>query len=109
VARVVYSPRAQRSLERIFDFYAERDARLAGHILDLIHEAVSALRYHPHIGRPAEEGLLELLISHGKTGFVALYDYEAGAPAKRGSSADPLEPPGRIYVRALRHQREAGY
>lgn len=109
MARVVYSPQAQRSLERIFNFYAERDARLAGRILDLIHQAVSALRYHPYIGRPAEEGLLELIISHGKTGFVALYDYEAEPPAKHGSPADPLEPPGRVYVRSFRHQREAGY
>jgi plasmid stabilization system protein ParE len=109
VARVVYSLRAQRSLERIFDFYAESDARFAGRVLDLIHQAVSVLRYHPYLGHPAEEGFFELIISHGRTGFVALYDYEADAPAQRGSPADPLEPPGRVYVRALRHQREAGY
>ena len=109
MARVVYSLRAQRSLERIFEFYAERDARLAGRVLEVIYQAVAALRYHPHLGRPAEEALLELIISHGKTGFVALYDYDADAPAQRGSPADPLEPPGRVYVRAIRHQREAGY
>ena len=109
MARVVYSLRAQRSLERIFEFYAERDARLAGRVLGVIYQAVAALRYHPHIGRPAEEGLLELIISYGKTGFVALYDYDPAAPARRGPPADPLEPPGRVYVRAIRHQREAGY
>lgn len=109
MAGVVYSLRAQRSLERIFDFYAERDVLLAGRVLDVIRHAVTALRHHPHIGRPAEEGLLELIISHGKTGFVALYDYDAEAPSPPGLPADPLEPPGRVYVRAIRHQREAGY
>jgi len=109
VARVVYSLRAQRSLERIFEFYAERDAQLAGRVLGVIHQAVGVLRYHPHIGRPAEEGMLELVVSYGKTGFVALYDYDPGAPRQRGSPADALEPPGSVYVRAIRHQREAGY
>lgn len=109
MAGVVYSLRAQHTLERIFDFYAERDVLLAGRVLDVIRQAVTALRHHPHIGRPAEEGLHELIISYGKTGFVALYDYDTGAPFRGGSPADPLEPPGRVYVRAIRHQREAGY
>jgi len=50
-----------------------------------------------------------LIISYGKTGFVALYDYDPEAPSAQGSAADPLQPPGRVYVRAIRHQREAGY
>ena len=109
MARVVYSLRAQRSLERIFDFYAEQDVRLAGRMLDVVYQAVQTLSHHPHIGRPAEEGLLELVISYGRTGFVALYDYDPRAPSQRGGPVDPLEPPGRVYVRAIRHQREAGY
>ena len=109
MARVVYSWRAQRSLDRMFEFYAERDARLAGRVLGVIYQAVAAPRYHPHIGRPAEQGLLELVISSGKTGFVALYDYDPAPSAQRAPPTDPLEPPGRVYVRAIRHQREAGY
>jgi plasmid stabilization system protein ParE len=109
VAGVVYSLRAQRTLERIFDFYAEHDVVLAGRVLDVIHQAITVSRHHPHIGRPAEEGLFELIISYGKTGFVALYDYDPEAPSAQGSAADPLQPPGRVYVRAIRHQREAGY
>ena len=109
MAGVVNSLRAQRSLERIFNLYAERDAVFAGRVFEVIHRAVMVLRDHPHIGRPAEEGLFELIISYGKTGLVALYDYDPGAPSERGSPADPLQPPGRVYVRAIRHQREAGY
>ena len=109
MARVVYSLRARRSLERIFDFYAEQDVRLAGRVLDVIYQAVKTLSHHPYLGRPAEEGLLELIFSYGKTGFVALYDYDARAFSRRSRPVDPLEPPGRVYVRAIRHQREAGY
>jgi hypothetical protein len=49
----------------------------------------------PRIGRPAEQGLRELVISRGKTGYVALYRYDATAD--------------RVLVLALRHQPEAGY
>jgi len=47
------------------------------------------------IGRPAEHGLHELVISRGNTGNVALYRY--------------LEASHIVLVLALRHQGEAGY
>ena len=53
------------------------------------------LARHPLIGRPAEKGLHELLISRGKSGYAALYRY--------------LEAADVVLVLALRHQREAGY
>jgi len=37
----------------------------------------------------------ELVISHGRTGYVALYDW--------------LEAVDTVVILALRHQREAGY
>jgi hypothetical protein len=39
--------------------------------------------------------LRELVISYGKSGYVALYEYSAGE--------------GLLRVAAIRHQREAGY
>jgi hypothetical protein len=39
--------------------------------------------------------LRELVISRGKSGYLALYDYD--------------EPNDMVLVLALRHQREAGY
>jgi plasmid stabilization system protein ParE len=58
---------------------------------------VLILEDHPEIGRPAGKGssLRELVISHGKSGYLALYEY---------SPAEQL-----IRVLAVRHQREAGY
>lgn len=63
--------------------------------LDLIDEAIAILSRHPLIGRQAESGLRELAISHGRTGYVARYSYEAEHDA--------------ILVLAIRHQREAGF
>jgi plasmid stabilization system protein ParE len=53
------------------------------------------LERHPFIGRPCEEGLRELLISYGNSGYVALYSYE---------QRDDV-----VLVLAIHHQREAGY
>ena len=56
-----------------------------------------ALRTTPDIGRPfdGEEGLRELVIGFGSSGYVALYRHDPADDA--------------VYVLALRHQREAGY
>ena len=92
---IVYSSQAFRDFERIFDFIAGDDASLTATVVDVIREAISILERHPLIGRPAEQGLRELLISRGKSGYVALYRY--------------IERADVVLVLALRHQREAGY
>ena len=53
------------------------------------------LTNHPLVGRVAEKGLRELVISRGRSGYVALYSYER------------LEET--VLILALRHQREVGY
>jgi plasmid stabilization system protein ParE len=95
LAVITYSERAVRDFERIFDFLATDDRALAARVVGSIKEAVSMLARHPLIGRPAEHGLHELVISRGKTGYVALYRYLDAADV--------------VLVLALRHQREAGY
>lgn len=89
---VAYAPRALRDLERLRDFLAEHGAALAA--AQVITDAVSTLERHPLIGRPVENGLRELVISRGHTGYVALYDY--------------LEIIDTVVILAVRHQREAG-
>ena len=95
MALVAYSDRALRDFERIFDFLAADDPAFAATVVAAIGDAVSVLARHPLIGRPAEKGLHELLISRGKSGYAALYRY--------------LEAADVVLVLALRHQREAGY
>lgn len=95
MALIVYSDHALRDFERIVDFLATDNPPLAATMVATIGEAVSVLARHPLIGRPAEHGLYELVISRGRTGYVALYRY--------------LETVDVVLVLALRHQREAGY
>ena len=94
MAQISYAGQALADLERISDFLME-SGKDTLETLDLIDEAVSILARHPVIGRQVEDGLRELVISQGKTGYVALYSFEVEYDA--------------ILVLALRHQREAGW
>ena len=95
MARLVYSARALDELGRVTDFLVGTDPAAAAVTVDLIAEAVAILAHHPLIGRPAEHGLRELVISRGRTGYVALYSFETAQDC--------------VLILAVRHQREAGY
>jgi len=94
---IVFAPDALADMEHILEFNLRRDRATALEHLDKIRSAVIILQQHPKIGRPIGRGsrLRELVISHGHSGYIALYEY---------SPADEL-----IRVAAVRHQREAGY
>jgi plasmid stabilization system protein ParE len=95
LAQVALQDRALADLERLTDFLATKDAREATETVALIRDALAVLERHPLIGRPAEEGLKELVISRGRSGYVALYRY--------------IESQDLVRVLAVRHQRELGY
>jgi plasmid stabilization system protein ParE len=95
VARVVYSPNALANLERAFEFLTQHDPAAAVTAAAAIQSAVDALAVHPLIGRPVQGELRELVISFGRTGYVALYRF---VPARN-----------EVRVLALRHQRELDY
>ena len=94
---IVFDEEALGDLERTFEFNFQRDPAIALDHIRRIREAVLILEEHPEIGRLARRGstLRELVISHGHSGYVALYEH---------SAAERL-----IRVLAIRHQREAGY
>lgn len=95
MAKLSYSERALADLERLTDFLIETDLSLAAETVELIAEAVSLLTRHPLLGRPVEYALRELVISRGRSGYVALYSLEEDQDA--------------VLILAIRHQREAGY
>jgi plasmid stabilization system protein ParE len=95
VAQVVYSRNALANLERAFDFLAQNDPEVAVAAAQAIQSAIEALVRHPLIGRPVGRHLRELVISFGRTGYVALYRF---VPAR-----------DQVRVLALRHQREIDY
>jgi len=92
---IFYSARALADLDRLFDFLAAVDLAAAVHAAEAIVDAVKILERHPHIGRPVRGRLRELVISYGRTGYVALYRV---SPRREW-----------VEVLAIRHQREAGY
>ena len=95
MATVYYLRGALGDLDRLTAFLLENAPLAAKRTAGLIRAAVNALEGSPLIGRPTATGLRELVISRGKTGYVALYRF------------DPEE--DRVLVAAIRHQREAGF
>ena len=92
---MIYADGALRSFERIFEFVAATDPGLAITTVDVIADALDILTRHPLIGRPLADGRHELLISRGRSGYVALYRYNELLDI--------------VFVLAIKHQREAGY
>jgi plasmid stabilization system protein ParE len=92
VTRLVFAPRALDDIDRLADFLRSESEQLAAETGPLLAGALEVLKEHPLIGRPAERGLRELLISRGRTGYVALYRYLVSEDV--------------ALVLAVRHQRE---
>lgn len=95
MAQVVLAEGARADLDRLVDFLAAEDPLAAQEAISTILDAFGVLERHPLIGRPMEKALRALVISRGKSGYVALYDY--------------YEARDTVIILALRHQREAGF
>ena len=95
LARLVYSAAAFEDLERIYSTLESDDPTLAANSVTLIGAAIRDLAARPWLGRPAEDGLRERIISHGRTGYIALYRH--------------LELKDCVLIVAIRHRYEAGY
>jgi plasmid stabilization system protein ParE len=93
VNELVYSTRAVTDLETLVGAISEQQR--AKQAVKRISEAVRVLGEHPLIGRRAELGLRELVISHGETGYIALYRYLPSEEA--------------VLLLAVSTQEEAGY
>lgn len=96
MAALVYSARALEDLLRLTDFLDKDDPQSALATTDLIRTALLVLQDHPLIGRRVDDGPeRELAISRGRSGYLALYRFDA--------------PADEVIVHAVRHQREAGF
>ncbi len=95
MTELVYTEQALVDLEGLSVFLLETDPQAAQVTTALIFEALEILVQHPEIGRKVHFGQRELVISKGRTGYLALYRF--------------LPHIDRILVLALRHQRESGY
>jgi plasmid stabilization system protein ParE len=95
VARVEVTARALADLERLFDFLAEHNPKLARERMISVRRALELLADHPLLGRQAEDGRREVILSRGKFGYVAKY---------RWVPSDDV-----VLILAVRHQLEAGF
>lgn len=95
MARIVYAANALANLQRAFEALDARAPDAATAAVAAITSAVDILAHHPLIGRMIRDDLRELVISFGKTGYIALYRY---LPAR-----------DLVRVLAIRHQRELDY
>jgi plasmid stabilization system protein ParE len=94
MAAVEITQRALADLERLFDFIAAENPQKASEQILSVRKALELLADHPLLGRAAEEGRRELILSRGPYGYIAKY---------RWLPAEDI-----ILILAVRHQLEAG-
>lgn len=92
MTRLVLAPSALRDIQRLADFLMESTPQAALGTGEILMDGLAILARHPLIGRVVEEDFLELVISRGRSGYLALYRYDA-------------EHDRAIFL-AIRHQRE---
>jgi plasmid stabilization system protein ParE len=95
MASIDIAPRALEDIERLTDFLLSADPTNAATTTVLLMGGLQILATHPLVGRQVEQGLRELVISRGRSGYLALYRYDL--------SRD------HVRILAVRHQRELGF
>jgi len=95
LASIVYSARSLAHLECAFQFLRDNNPQAALDAVVAIQTAVDALAAHPLLGRRVHGDIRELVISYGRTGYVALYRF--------------VVPRDEVRILAIRHQRELGF
>ncbi len=86
---------AAQDLRHLTEFLMDKHPEDAHDVVEIIIGALSILKDHPEVGRPYQLPLRELVISRGKSGYLALYWFNLGAD--------------QVEVLRVRHQRESGY
>lgn len=94
MAQVQVTRRAFADLERLFEFIAQTDPARARRQMLSVRGALEFLADHPLMGRDAEAGRRELVISRGRDAYVAKYRW--------------LPSEDTVLVLTIRHAREAG-
>jgi plasmid stabilization system protein ParE len=95
MAAIVCSGRALAHLERAFELLRTEHPEAPVAAADAIRTAVESLAAHPLLGQRVHGDIRELVISYGRTGYIALYRF--------------LVPQDEVRVLAIRHQREIGF
>lgn len=93
---ISYSHAFWEDMERLVEFLMTQNTAAGLATYDLVMSGIDLLKRHPEIGRMAtKNGLRELVISRGSTGYIALYSYD--------------ELLDLVHVVSIWHQRESGF
>lgn len=93
---VIWSSRALKDLQRMYDFLSEKSEDAAIEAFKTIKQAALLLEDYPSAGRPANDldpEHRELVIPFGGSGYIFIYEVHGK----------------QIAILALKHQREVGY
>ena len=94
MAEIVFSDTAIQDIYRLTYFLLETYPEVAMDTGEIILDGLQVLATHPLVGVKNDDGLRKLVISRGRSGYIAIYDY------------DQLKE--RVLVVTIRHQREGG-
>ncbi len=92
MAKLEYAKNALNDIDRLVDFLIDSDLTAALGTFNIIDDGIQLLKRHPEIGRLVDGGKRELVISRGKTGYVAVYAFDKLVNV--------------VVVIAIKHQRE---
>ncbi len=95
MTQLIFLEQAGQDIARLTEFLLQQHPQDAEGLVEMVIEALAILKQHPEIGRPYKLPLRELVISRGKSGYLALYWFDHLAD--------------RVEVLRIRHQRESGY
>ena len=95
VYAVILTNEALADSERLQDFLTVNNDPLELGLMSFLTNAFKVLTHQPGIGRPMKEGLRELILERGASGYIAKYSIDRAALTVR--------------VLRFRHQKEIGY
>jgi plasmid stabilization system protein ParE len=95
MSRVILSAGLREDFDRIFDFLFDYVLDHSARHIEAIMDALDVLATSPLIGRPVSLGQRELIISHGASGYLAVYLFDPAIDT--------------VFVLAVRSRRERDY
>ncbi len=95
MAKIIYSEEAFADFERSIEFVLGESPSSASDIVAKVQSAISILANHPLIGRKRDAFRRELIISRGRSGYIAMYRYDPTYDV--------------VPILRIGHQREAGF
>ena len=95
MTRLVFAPQVAQDLKRLNEFLINTDPHTANDTMKVLIDGLKILKHHPLVGRSVEHDYRELVISRGRSGYVALYTYDVTRNV--------------VLILAIRHQRESGF